>query len=709
MSAASSEPDVHSRWRHAPSLQPRNAGRRASWLEILYDVVVAGTMMALGRALAARTGPGAFMPFALAFGAVFFAWTAFTFYQNRFSIDDLSHRLLVGAKLLSLLVLGVSATRVLGSDTRTFSLAYAGIELVLAVVYARTFVSVPEARALTRYYGRVYLVGAVLWAAAAFVPSKWVFALWGVGVALGFSFPMYRRSRELALERPPDGRHMAERYGLVTSMALGQAVLAVFAWMTGDQADTVFVPAIAFFLWLSIWWLYFDDVANSSLRVDRVAPLVWAYSHLPLLFGITTAAAGVERLVHLEASAKVDDVTRGLLAGGLGLVLFALALIDTVTERRNAELGDRARVNARIAGSVLALLLYPIGAAVGPIALLAIAAVVCMTEVVFDLMMAPIVATIGESAGAEMLELARRRIAGEDTTRRGPPTGQTVRKGAPSELRRDFYFFFMEGPWSRLVLSLVFAYLTINAAFAALYLLEPGAIGGARGAHSFADAFFFSVQTFSTIGYGVLTPATPYGNLVVTAEAAVGLLSAAFATGLMFAKAARPHSSTLFSKVVVVTRRNGVPMLVFRVGNARGNDVVDATITVTALKEEISREGEHLRRMHELKLVRSRSPIFTMTWVVMHEIDDHSPLRHVDWSNPKDMSLLVVTLVGHDGTYGQTTYARKMYYPEDVRVGHRFVDVMSLLPDGRMAIDYSRFDDTVPEPASASLPENDGT
>jgi inward rectifier potassium channel len=542
-------------------------------------------------------------------------------------------------------------------------------------VYARTFVSVPEARALTRYYGRVYLVGAVLWAAAAFVPAKWAFAFWGLGVGLGFSFPMYRRSRELALERPPDGRHMAERYGLVTSMALGQAVLAVFAWMTGDQADTVFVPALSLLLWLSIWWLYFDDVANSSLRADRVAPLVWAYSHLPLLFGITTAAAGVERLVHLEAGAKVDDVTRGLVAGGLGLTLFALALIDTVTERRNAVLGDRARVNARIAGSVLSLLLYPIGAAVGPIALLAIAAVVSMTEVVFDLMMAPIVATIGESAGGEMLELARRRIAGEETTRRGPRTGETVRKGAPSELRRDFYFFFMEGPWSRLV----------------------------------ADAFFFSVQTFSTIGYGVLTPATPYGNLVVTAEAAVGLLSAAFATGLMFAKAARPHSSTLFSKVVVLARRNGVPMLVFRVGNARGNDVVDATITVTALKEEISREGEHLRRMHELKLVRNRSPIFTMSWVVMHEIDDQSPLRHVDWSNPKDMSLLVVTLVGHDGTYGQTTYARKMYYPEDVRVGHRFVDVMSLLPDGRMAIDYSRFDDTVPEPESASLPENDGT
>src|SRR5204863_5124610 len=97
-------------------------------------------------------------------------------------------------------------------------------------------------------------------------------------------------------------------------------------------------------------------------------------------------------------------------------------------------------------------------------------------------------------------------------------------------------------------------------------------------AKSFADAFYFSVQTFSTIGFGVLTPATPYGNLVVTAEAAVGLLGAALATGLMFAKATRPRSSALFSRVAIITRHDGIPTLIFRVGNARGNDVVDATI-----------------------------------------------------------------------------------------------------------------------------------
>jgi inward rectifier potassium channel len=238
--------------------------------------------------------------------------------------------------------------------------------------------------------------------------------------------------------------------------------------------------------------------------------------------------------------------------------------------------------------------------------------------------------------------------------------------------------------------------LTFNAVFAGLYLLEPGSITNARPS-SFADAFFFSVQTFATIGYGAMTPATPYGNMLVTTEAAVSLLTTALATGLMFAKAARPRASTIFSNVMVLGPRNGVPTLMFRAGNARGNDVVDATVSVTALMDDVSVEGHRMRRLHDMKLLRSRSPMFTVTWSIIHEIDEASPLRGLDMRKPDGLAAIVVTLMGHDGTYGQTTYSRKLYYPEDIRVGHRFVDVTSSLPDGRTVIDYAKFHDTVPD------------
>ncbi|HEX4338367.1 MAG TPA: low temperature requirement protein A [Polyangiaceae bacterium] len=708
MSVETEANEVQNRWRHAPSLHPQSTSRRASWLEVLFDIVVAGAMTAAGTAVGDGTVVGTYMPFLLEFSAIFFAWTAFTFFQNRFSVDDLMHRLLTFGLMLAIALLGLTSARALSGDTRTFSWSYVAIDSVLALLYARTYISIVEARDFTRHYGTRYAIGAGLWVVAALVPQRWVFVCWCAGAGLGLSFPMSRRGRELAVDRPPDARHLSERYGLITSMVLGQGLLAVLSVLVSNTTRLMpAVVALVLLLFCSIWWLYFDDVARSSIRTERAAPFVWIYGHLPFLLGLVTLAAGIRRLVRLDVDAPMDTPVRALLAGGLGLTLLSLALIDSVTERRTAELGDRARVNARIAAALLSLLLYPIGSTFGPVGLLCLATVPCVAQVAFDLMMAPLAASYVQAAQESVLELARVRFREpKPINSRLARVGEAVRKGAPSELKRDFYSFFMEGPWSRLVVSLVFIYLTINATFAGLYLLEPGAIGGAHS-RSFADAFYFSVQTFSTIGYGVLTPATPYGNLVVTAEAAVGLLAAAFATGLMFAKAARPHSGTLFSNVFVVTRRNGVPTVTFRVGNARGNDVVDASVTVTVLKSEVSQEGEQLRRMYELPLVRSRSPIFTMTWVVMHHVTDDSPLAGVNWLDPELSLAIIVTIVGHDGTYGQTTYARHLYYPENARVGQRFVDVMSQLPDGRMAIDYSRFHDTVAD-GTASLPPTSG-
>ena len=226
---------------------------------------------------------------------------------------------------------------------------------------------------------------------------------------------------------------------------------------------------------------------------------------------------------------------------------------------------------------------------------------------------------------------------------------------------------------------------------------------------SFADAFYFSVQTLATIGYGNLNPATDYGNVIATVEAGVGLIGVALTTGLAFSRLARPKASVLFSRPIVVTTMDGTRVLTFRVGNARGNDVVEASVSVTAMVDTFTREGQHLRKLIDLPLRRSRSPMFRLSWTVMHDLDAGSPLADVDWSavHASTGGRLVglnVTLVGHDGTYNQTIYAQYTYQPEDVHLGHRFVDVVSQLPDGRMAIDFSRFHDTVPEAAAPSSP-----
>ena len=270
-----------------------------------------------------------------------------------------------------------------------------------------------------------------------------------------------------------------------------------------------------------------------------------------------------------------------------------------------------------------------------------------------------------------------------------------MRKGAPAELRNDLYYFFMEGTWWRLFASFLAIYLLGNTFFAGLFLLDPSSIGG-KDAISFSEAFAFSVQTMSTIGYGGMSPANPYGDFLVTIEAAVGLLGVAMATGILFAKVSRPKSGVLFSKGLVVTKRHGTDTLMFRVGNARGNEVIDASISVTALFDDMSPEGHHMRQLVDLKLVRNRSPIFSLSWTVMHEIDEESPLFGLDLSmlNTKLVSI-IVSMAVHDGTYGQATYARYMYQPSDIAVNQRFVDVVHQLEDGRFLMDYTVFHDVV--------------
>jgi inward rectifier potassium channel len=267
-------------------------------------------------------------------------------------------------------------------------------------------------------------------------------------------------------------------------------------------------------------------------------------------------------------------------------------------------------------------------------------------------------------------------------------------------LRRDLYFYFMEGSWTRVFAAFGFLFLVGNVFFAALYSLEPGSVVNGK---SFADAFYFSVQTMGTIGYGVLSPGTPYANAIVTCESALSLIGLAIVTGLVFAKASRPRASVLFSNVLTLTTMRGKRVLMLRAGNARGNEVVDASLSLTALMDDLSPEGHHLRRMHDLKLVRPRSPMFIMSWTAMHEIDETSPLFGVDFANPDQrITSIIATLMGHDGTYNQTIYARRQYYPEAIRVNERFVDVLHQLADGRFLIDYGRFHDTVPDDTSPS-------
>jgi inward rectifier potassium channel len=280
--------------------------------------------------------------------------------------------------------------------------------------------------------------------------------------------------------------------------------------------------------------------------------------------------------------------------------------------------------------------------------------------------------------------------------------GDAIRVGGKRGLTTDLYHFLLQASWPRVLLLVASAYLTINLIFASLYLAGGDTISGATPG-SFADAFFFSVQTFSTIGYGVMAPKGAFAAVVVTAEAFVGLLMVAMGTGLMFAKFSRPTARILFSKKMVISQRDGKPTLMLRIANERGNDVIEASFRVTVLKEEISAEGERMRRLHDLKLVRGDTPLFTLTFQGMHVIDELSPLHGVTAETLRAGEMrFIVTVTGLDATFATTINGRHIYMADDVAWNARFADVLSNRADGRLQLDYDKFHEIVPQKVSAA-------
>jgi inward rectifier potassium channel len=273
-----------------------------------------------------------------------------------------------------------------------------------------------------------------------------------------------------------------------------------------------------------------------------------------------------------------------------------------------------------------------------------------------------------------------------------------VRAGLPRAPFRDLYHSVVEASWPRLLGGLVVAYLLVNVVFAELYHLQPGSIAHARPG-SWADCFFFSIQTMATIGYGNLSPATAWANGLVVAQTIVSIVSLPLLTGMMFAKFSVPTARVVFSSRAIVARRDGRRVLMFRVANARNAHLVDARLTVSLVWDDVTAEGERLRRVHDLRLLRDRNAFFVLTWTAMHPLDPTSPMHGESAASLRRRDAeVVVSLTGLDSTLSQTVHARHSYVADEIVWGGRFVDVLSLLPDGRRRIDYARFHDIADVP-----------
>jgi inward rectifier potassium channel len=274
------------------------------------------------------------------------------------------------------------------------------------------------------------------------------------------------------------------------------------------------------------------------------------------------------------------------------------------------------------------------------------------------------------------------------------PLGQTQVQRDGLHYRRiwsDVYHGLLRMSWGWLFLTIFVLFFVLNSIFALAYLAGGNTIENAR-AGNFWDAFFFSVQTLATLGYGKMAPLGFYANLLSSLEVFAGLLSLALITGLVFTKFSRPTARVLFSKVAVIGPHGGVPCLMFRMANARKNQILEARLNLTLLRDEQTQEGSRMRRFYDMALLRKHSPVFSLTWLAIHPIDKNSPIYGLNAEALAAMNAeIVVSLSGTDDTFLQPVYKQHSYLPEEIIWDASFEDILMTLPGGKLAVHYGKF------------------
>lgn len=272
--------------------------------------------------------------------------------------------------------------------------------------------------------------------------------------------------------------------------------------------------------------------------------------------------------------------------------------------------------------------------------------------------------------------------------------------GRDSVWHDDIYHRLISLSWPRFFAAFGAAFLGLNLLFALLYMLD--AQGLSSDPHmpwmgSFTRAFFFSIHTIATVGYGNIVPLSLYANIIVTIETACGILLIALVTGIAFARFARPTTRLLFSHIMIVRKFMGVPTLMFRLANIRTNIIYEAQVRVTLLRWEQDGEG-WIRRFYDLDLVRHSTPVFFLTWLVMHKIDESSPLFGLTQEEMRvQQDEFIILFKGEDSTTAQLLHGRHFYTANDMRFGQKFVDVLSVNATGQRKLDFSRFHECEPE------------
>ena len=276
-------------------------------------------------------------------------------------------------------------------------------------------------------------------------------------------------------------------------------------------------------------------------------------------------------------------------------------------------------------------------------------------------------------------------------------TFNVKRKGAPFAATFSPFHYFITISWFRVLTIILTGYFAINTFFAVLYywtgIEKLGGVDGETKVEKFLDAFFFSCQTFTTVGYGRINPLGITANFISSLESLTGLLSFAIVTGILYGRFARPNASIIFSDNGIIAPYGDITAFEFKLANARTNQLIDVQVQV-ALSRIEGEPGKESRRYYELELERRTLDFFPTTWTVVHPIDENSPLygytkEEVDKSDAE----FLILFKAFDDKFAQNIHTRNSYKYNELKWGVTFATNFHRRKDGVTVLELDKMSD----------------
>lgn len=260
-----------------------------------------------------------------------------------------------------------------------------------------------------------------------------------------------------------------------------------------------------------------------------------------------------------------------------------------------------------------------------------------------------------------------------------------IRKGMPFLNSFETYHTLISISWTKFTLIVISFYIVINLIFASLFTLigieNLAGIVGTSTSDKFLEAFFFSTQTLTTVGYGRISPVSHLASTIAAIESMLGLLGFALATGLLYGRFSRPNAHIKYSENAVMAPYKKGSGFMFRLVNERKNQLIEVEAGLTLSMRNA--ENPKLRKFYNLKLEITKINFFPLSWTIVHPVDENSPLFGLSESELEETGAEFIVLIkAFDDTFSQTIYSRSSYKFNEIVWGARFVPMIEYTPNG---------------------------